>query len=151
MWLPELELAFEYQGKQHYEDTVVIERDLLKIQLCLSKGITLVHVPPTWDREIGTLRDFLSSSGLVVDEPGAFPVDPVYVDAVCEPIVPYRVKWLHKKWRRSNLLAEDFFHLEEYEEVKQVAKVYSVPEAELEIYFERVERVNRLNNVAGVF
>lgn len=51
-YLPELKLAFEYQGIQHYADVFAVgasqaqkEVDLSKSAVCASLGITLIEVP----------------------------------------------------------------------------------------------------------
>jgi hypothetical protein len=59
-FFPELMLAFEYQGEQHYtpvepwggEEALkrTIKRDTEKRALCSSHGILLVEVPFTWNR-----------------------------------------------------------------------------------------------------
>jgi len=62
VFLPSLSLAFEYQGIQHYQDTVVFgfqkmyqDRDIMKRTACLSSGITLIDVPYWWNRETDSL------------------------------------------------------------------------------------------------
>jgi hypothetical protein len=64
-FFPELMLAFEYQGEQHYtpvepwggEEALkrTIKRDTEKRALCSSHGIRLVEVPFTWDRAESSL------------------------------------------------------------------------------------------------
>eukprot|EP01114_Cavostelium_apophysatum_P005030 TRINITY_DN1558_c0_g1_i1.p1 TRINITY_DN1558_c0_g1~~TRINITY_DN1558_c0_g1_i1.p1 ORF type:complete len:545 (+),score=133.12 TRINITY_DN1558_c0_g1_i1:262-1896(+) len=56
VFIPDLKLAFEYQGVQHYaEDHAVYgdvtrkARDKEKVDLCLQVGITLVQVPYWWN------------------------------------------------------------------------------------------------------
>ena len=49
IWLPELNLAFEYQGEQHYSDDVISRRDREKRSACKEAGIRLIEVPYTWD------------------------------------------------------------------------------------------------------
>jgi len=53
-----LNLAFEYQGQQHYQDTAMFgqvlvykNRDQEKHQACKSTGITLLEVPYWWKRD----------------------------------------------------------------------------------------------------
>lgn len=63
VYIPELELAFEYQGVQHhqpihYGPRLFIkqqERDNEKKELCKSLGITLIDVPYWWDNSSITL------------------------------------------------------------------------------------------------
>jgi len=49
IWLPNLNLAFEYQGEQHYDDPEVMKRDEEKRNACEVTGIRLVEVPCTWN------------------------------------------------------------------------------------------------------
>jgi hypothetical protein len=69
LYLPELNLAFEYQGEHHYVDTPVMghlelykEHDQQKRQLCERVGITLIEVPYWWDKEISSLRESILAS-----------------------------------------------------------------------------------------
>ena len=56
IFLPEKNLAFEYQGEHHYRDIYAFgpqwmyhERDTEKKQICDQKGITLIEIPYWWD------------------------------------------------------------------------------------------------------
>jgi hypothetical protein len=57
VFFPNLMLAFEYQGEQHYgrsaflweETSTQMQRDQLKSEICRNVGITLVAVPYWWD------------------------------------------------------------------------------------------------------
>lgn len=56
IFLPNLRLALEYQGAQHYADTAVFgpsqlyqERDSAKRLVCAQRGVTMVEVPYWWD------------------------------------------------------------------------------------------------------
>ena len=58
IYFPELRLAFEYQGAQHYEQLRVygdsrkrMESDVDKAVLCKRHGITLIAVPFWWNRK----------------------------------------------------------------------------------------------------
>eukprot|EP00011_Vannellida_sp_DIVA3-517-6-12_P005179 CAMPEP_0114610524 /NCGR_PEP_ID=MMETSP0168-20121206/3647_1 /TAXON_ID=95228 ORGANISM="Vannella sp., Strain DIVA3 517/6/12" /NCGR_SAMPLE_ID=MMETSP0168 /ASSEMBLY_ACC=CAM_ASM_000044 /LENGTH=470 /DNA_ID=CAMNT_0001821473 /DNA_START=1 /DNA_END=1412 /DNA_ORIENTATION=+ len=58
VYLPQLQLAFEYNGPQHYEEIAffgpletIRRRDLRKEELCREAGIRLVQVPHWWDRQ----------------------------------------------------------------------------------------------------
>jgi len=58
VFFPELNLAFEYQGAQHYEQRGVygdvsdrMARDEGKAALCLARGITLIAVPFWWNQK----------------------------------------------------------------------------------------------------
>ena len=58
LFLPEKNLAFEYQGEHHYQDIPAfaphrqyVERDHQKRMVCEKSGITLVEVPYWWDFE----------------------------------------------------------------------------------------------------
>jgi hypothetical protein len=69
IFLPELALAFEYQGEQHYSLIPVYGslqdqqmRDQFKIKSSRDSGITLIHIPCWWDNKlpslVGTIRQF---------------------------------------------------------------------------------------------
>jgi hypothetical protein len=45
IYFPEDQIAFEYDGPDHYDKVANHERDLRKNQLCLSEGIRLVRWP----------------------------------------------------------------------------------------------------------
>eukprot|EP01128_Nolandella_sp_AFSM9_P008126 TRINITY_DN4682_c0_g1_i1.p1 TRINITY_DN4682_c0_g1~~TRINITY_DN4682_c0_g1_i1.p1 ORF type:complete len:585 (-),score=94.63 TRINITY_DN4682_c0_g1_i1:175-1866(-) len=56
IFLPEINLAFEFHGVHHYSDSMMFgisgmyqENDERKRQLCKRKGITLIEVPHWWD------------------------------------------------------------------------------------------------------
>jgi len=58
VFFPELNLAFEYQGAQHYEQLSVygnvsdqMVRDTNKVARCLEHGITLIAVPFWWNKK----------------------------------------------------------------------------------------------------
>eukprot|EP01126_Amoeba_proteus_P062279 TRINITY_DN8440_c0_g1_i18.p1 TRINITY_DN8440_c0_g1~~TRINITY_DN8440_c0_g1_i18.p1 ORF type:complete len:473 (-),score=86.32 TRINITY_DN8440_c0_g1_i18:2687-4105(-) len=70
IWVPEYNLALEYQGEQHYFDVheaygpngttaMYKERDLKKKQACFENGITLVAVPYWWDGQQESLASTL--------------------------------------------------------------------------------------------
>eukprot|EP01124_Arcella_intermedia_P021465 TRINITY_DN3009_c0_g4_i2.p1 TRINITY_DN3009_c0_g4~~TRINITY_DN3009_c0_g4_i2.p1 ORF type:complete len:403 (+),score=83.86 TRINITY_DN3009_c0_g4_i2:9-1217(+) len=57
LWVPQFNLALEYQGEQHYIDIWVYgssalhqKRDLKKKESCETNGITLMTIPYWWDR-----------------------------------------------------------------------------------------------------
>ncbi len=61
--IPELALAFEYQGQQHFHDTGLLghfkrrqECDLFKVKICHDEGITLIAVPYWWDKKVSSLK-----------------------------------------------------------------------------------------------
>ncbi len=62
IFYPSYALAFEYQGKQHYEDTflascrAIQERDREKLRACQLYGITLIQIPYTQDLTPDYLR-----------------------------------------------------------------------------------------------
>jgi len=52
VYFPSLSLAFEYQGRQHYEHGFLNHKpacDEEKRQKCKQLGITLIEVPYWWD------------------------------------------------------------------------------------------------------
>ena len=62
IFLPDLFLAFEYQGEHHYCHTFLFGspveqrlRDKEKMELCNALGVTLIEIPYWWDRDWKTL------------------------------------------------------------------------------------------------
>ena len=63
IFLPKEQLAFEYQGEQHFCDVYHLgtpwhqqrERDKEKKIACLEKEITLIEVPYWWNKETSSL------------------------------------------------------------------------------------------------
>ena len=63
IFLVERKIAFEYHGRQHYEDVPIFaslemhrNRDLEKEKLCKDFGITLIIIPFWWDNKLDSLR-----------------------------------------------------------------------------------------------
>ncbi|KAN0004640.1 hypothetical protein ACTFIU_001878 [Dictyostelium citrinum] len=61
-FIPQLSLAFEYQGKQHYMDvprfgdtTIYQNRDNEKRLICKNNNITIIEIPFWWDNQIESL------------------------------------------------------------------------------------------------
>jgi len=60
IFIPELSLAFEYNGEQHYKFVPIYNQELQKIQqrdqfkqmICKDNGITLITIPFWWDKTI---------------------------------------------------------------------------------------------------
>lgn len=68
--IPDLKLAFEYQGAQHYEDVSVAGQskrqeqiDELKLAVCHREGLTLISIPHTLD-----LRDTVGLQRQIVEQ-----------------------------------------------------------------------------------
>ena len=64
VYIPSLNLAFEYQGEQHYNqnlfsDERIRQRDEEKRQLCKHAGITLIEVPYTWNKEKDSIVELI--------------------------------------------------------------------------------------------
>lgn len=70
IWLPELQLAIEYQGEQHYHNLENIfgqhgcsvayrARDIEKMLTCTEMGITMAEIPYWWDRSQDSLFQLL--------------------------------------------------------------------------------------------
>lgn len=62
VYLPDENLAFEYQGQQHYSDIYALghrwyqkQKDEEKRRICKDKGITLIEVPYWWDNTKSSL------------------------------------------------------------------------------------------------
>ena len=76
IWIPDLSLAVEYQGEQHYEKfwrgnfetndsqsfESQIKRDEEKRKSCIDNGIILIEIPYTWDKTITYIRNAISES-----------------------------------------------------------------------------------------
>jgi hypothetical protein len=62
IWIPSLNLAFEYQGEQHYDDEDVMKRDEQKRSACAKKRIHLIEIPHTWDSTKEYVLDTIPSS-----------------------------------------------------------------------------------------
>ena len=78
IWIPEMNLAIEYQGEQHFWDVEVIKgwkisQDLLTLQnrdqqkrdACKEKGIRLLEIPYTWKGTMDWLVEFLNGHGIL--------------------------------------------------------------------------------------
>jgi hypothetical protein len=90
-FFPNLMIAFEYQGEQHYRQTVydtklTQKRDKEKRSLCESKGVTLIEIPYWWDGTRASLEATIRSKrpDLILKDPLKEPISTV------EP--PYRTK-----------------------------------------------------------
>tara|TARA_B100001173_G_C15632303_1_gene397642 strand:+ start:118 stop:447 length:330 start_codon:yes stop_codon:yes gene_type:complete len=68
IWIPEIKLAIEYQGEQHYSESwsgvldnsdfnKIKQRDKDKKEACLQLGIRLIEVPYWWDQSIDFIRN----------------------------------------------------------------------------------------------
>lgn len=92
-YIPAHQLAFEYQGEQHYRDIYALgrqwsqrERDNEKRLACEMKGITLVEIPYWWDREksslVATIQgkrpDLLANAGVGETIPSQPPKGPAH-------------------------------------------------------------------------
>ncbi|EGG14005.1 hypothetical protein DFA_11766 [Cavenderia fasciculata] len=71
-FIPRLQLAFEYQGKQHFQDTSLFgdykiyhDRDVEKRLECKKHGIHIIDVPYWWDNHldslVGTIQQYDAS------------------------------------------------------------------------------------------
>ena len=73
IWVPELSIAFEYQGFQHFESVsfwggdVAFEklraRDQEKKATCEEKGIHLIEIDNSWDGKTSSIKDILLELG----------------------------------------------------------------------------------------
>ena len=71
-FLPQYNIAFEYQGLQHYRNVNLFhkqesvdnskQRDKQKIEACKAKGIALIEVPYWWDRKSESLASTIYES-----------------------------------------------------------------------------------------
>ena len=70
IFLPSFNLAFEYQGEQHYHDVHVLHhelcqsRDRLKLQFTSLLSIQLIFVPYWWDHSLSSLLSSIPPSSL---------------------------------------------------------------------------------------
>jgi hypothetical protein len=62
IFLPKEQLAFEYQGEQHFRDVYGlgnhserIQKDKEKEEQCRLKGIILIKIPYWWDKTLSSL------------------------------------------------------------------------------------------------
>jgi len=73
IWIPDLMLAIEYQGEQHYSESwsgvldnaefnKIEQRDKDKKEACLQLGIRLIEVPYWWDQSIDFIRNLLQET-----------------------------------------------------------------------------------------
>ena len=68
IFIPKLNLAFEYHGEQHYEDIpkafgpleMFKFRDNEKIKLCNENGIKLIIIPHSWDNSLEILSQIIN-------------------------------------------------------------------------------------------
>ena len=68
VFLPDLSVAFEYQGRQHYQDIQYFgpvqtysSRDSAKRKKCIESGITLIEVPYSWDNTVDSLISLIQT------------------------------------------------------------------------------------------
>ena len=69
LFIPKLNLAFEYQGQQHFQDVFFfgitrqyIIRDELKKKYCEENEITLIDIPYWWDKCERTVADMITAA-----------------------------------------------------------------------------------------
>eukprot|EP01114_Cavostelium_apophysatum_P016753 TRINITY_DN4827_c0_g2_i1.p1 TRINITY_DN4827_c0_g2~~TRINITY_DN4827_c0_g2_i1.p1 ORF type:complete len:353 (+),score=89.68 TRINITY_DN4827_c0_g2_i1:51-1109(+) len=77
--IPSLNLAFEYQGRQHYKQTNVYgkleqqqAKDQQKRLICQREGISLIEVPFSWNGEVSEIYKLITEKqpGLSIIPPG---------------------------------------------------------------------------------
>ena len=56
VWIPSINLAFEYSPKSTHSTSAVIERDKIKKKRCKELGITLISLNETWDGSLDIVR-----------------------------------------------------------------------------------------------
>ena len=68
VYIPARSLAFEYHGKQHYEEVGVFsptrtyqQKDEEKRTLCASNNIRLIEVPYWWNRTQESLEEMMNT------------------------------------------------------------------------------------------
>ena len=73
VFIPSMSLAFEYQGKQHFQDVGVFnptrtyqQRDEEKRMMCSSNNIKLIEVPYWWNKTQESLQEIMAEQGLSV-------------------------------------------------------------------------------------
>ena len=75
IWIPKLDLGFEYQGEQHYiprkdwpnGEKLLLEtqeRDRLKKKYCAEQGITMIEIKYDWNMDIKVVKDELIRHGI---------------------------------------------------------------------------------------
>jgi len=75
IWHPELNLALEYQGQQHYEALSYFggeraferrkENDRIKRDIASNNNIKLIEIHFSWDKNIDSIKNILISQGFV--------------------------------------------------------------------------------------
>jgi rubrerythrin len=78
IWIPELNVAMEYQGEQHYEPkphwggedafSKLIDRDKQKKEACEKEGITLIEVHYSWEGDVESIKRLLIENGISLTE-----------------------------------------------------------------------------------
>lgn len=63
IFIPSMNLAFEYQGIQHYQQNELFTSpgyELTKRILCSKAGITLIEIPYWWDKRKESLKEIIN-------------------------------------------------------------------------------------------
>ncbi len=101
--IPSLHLAFEYQGRQHYEFTfhgtpeAQQLRDQAKRAACVMAGITLIEIPYWWDNKKDSLMASIHAArpdviGVVAASP--IPPEKLYGTTIDQTfIAQHAAKW----------------------------------------------------------
>jgi len=67
IFVPDLRLAYEYQGEGTHEAEDVKKRDAIKKKRCKELGITLIEVPAVWGATLEYVRDITEQRGIEVE------------------------------------------------------------------------------------
>jgi len=107
MFVPDLSLAFEYQGQQHYADNeyftgftdAVQKRDKTKKELCDSVGITLVNIPYWWNGKINSLKATIHNirPDIIDNKEGYLPISNVQNESDSKFSLSHSRDWKNNK------------------------------------------------------
>jgi len=110
IFVPNLSLAFEYNGEQHYINTAIYtsvektqQRDLFKKTICKDNGITLIVIPYWWSRKIESVVNSIHVIRPDITLPSALQKESESIPTVEVPIQPQQRQYHPKRATVPNL------------------------------------------------